>query len=271
MSDLTALLADVVCIVKEAGLIIRDHSHKPRDIHHKGRIDLVTATDVAVENFLRGRLETLLPGSHFLAEESSPDAALENNTWVIDPVDGTTNFAHGLPFVGTSVGLWRDGNIVLGVVNAPLLDTCFTAVRGEGAFRDGNRLSVSQTPDLVDSLIATGFPYSMEGELPGILRRMGRVLSRTQGVRRYGAASLDLAFVAAGHYDGYYERCLHPWDVAAGWLLVTEAGGRVTRTDGSPFFLHSHDLVATNGRIHAALQGLMYTEEDGLDFKTKQV
>ena len=262
MPDLATLLTDTVSIVKEAGAIICDHSQKPREIHHKGRIDLVTATDVAVETFLRERLEALLPESNFLAEESSPEEDLKKNTWVIDPVDGTTNFAHGLPFVGTSVGLWRDGNIVLGVVNAPLLDSCFTAIRGQGAFRDGKRLTVSQTPDLVDSLVATGFPYSIENELPGLLRRMGRVLSRTQGVRRYGAASLDLAFVASGQYDGYYERCLHPWDVAAGWLLVTEAGGSVTRMDGSPYSLHSHDIIATNGRIHAALQPLMYSEED---------
>ena len=262
MPDLATLLTDTVNIVKEAGAIIRDHSQKPREIHHKGRIDLVTATDVAVETFLRERLEALLPESNFLAEESSPEEELKENTWVIDPVDGTTNFAHGLPFVGTSVGLWRDGNIVLGIVNAPLLDSCFTAIRGQGAFRDGKRLAVSQTPDLVDSLVATGFPYSIEDELPGLLRRMGRVLSRTQGVRRYGAASLDLAFVASGQYDGYYERCLHPWDVAAGWLLVTEAGGRVTRMDGSPYSLYSHDIMATNGRIHAALQPLMCSEED---------
>ena len=264
MSDLMTLLAGAVTIVKEAGGIILEHSQKPRDIHHKGRIDLVTATDVIVENFLRDRLGTLLPGSHFLAEESSPKVGLKENTWVIDPIDGTTNFAHGLPFVGTSVGLWRDGHIVLCIVNAPLLNSCFTAVQGKGAFCDGRRLAVSQTSDLVNSLVATGFPYSMENELPGLLRRMGRVLEQTQGVRRYGAASLDLAFVASGQYDGYYERCLHPWDVAAGWLLVTEAGGCVTRLDGSPYFLHSHDIVATNGKIHAALQGLMYTEEDNV-------
>ncbi len=262
MSDITTLLSNVARIVKEAGAIIRDHSQKPRNIRHKGRIDLVTVTDVAVENFLRVRLEVLLPGSRFLAEESSPEAGLEENTWIIDPVDGTTNFVHGLPFVGTSVGLWRGGDIVLGVVNAPLLDACFTAARGQGAYCNGKRLAVSKTPDLVDSLIATGFPYSMENELPGLLQRMGRVLSRTQGVRRYDAASLGLAFVASGQYDGYYECRLHPWDVAAGWLLVKEAGGCVTRTNGSPYFVHSHDIMATNGRIHSALQGLMYTGED---------
>ncbi|SBV94290.1 Inositol-phosphate phosphatase [uncultured delta proteobacterium] len=257
MLDLQALLADVVAVAREAGAILCDHARKPRDIHHKGRIDLVTATDVAVERFLREKLADVLPGSHFLAEESSPDAVLQENTWVIDPVDGTTNFAHGHPFVATSIGLWRDNDIALGVINAPLLGACFTAVKGGGAHQDGVPLSVSTTRDMVDSLIATGFPYSMEGELPGILCRMGKVLARSQGVRRCGAASLDLAYVAAGHYEGYYERCLRPWDVAAGWLLVREAGGSVTRMDGSAFSLAHQDILATNGKIHAALQDLM--------------
>jgi len=262
MADMQHLLAETVRIAKEVGDLIVEHAQKPRDIHHKGRIDLVTATDIAVENFLRDNLQALLPGSHFLAEESSPNAPLLENTWIIDPLDGTTNFAHGLLFVATSIGLWREGDIVLGVINAPLLGTCFTALKGEGAFQDGVPLHVSTTTTLVDSLIATGFPYAMEEELPGLLRRMGRVLSQTQGVRRYGAAALDLAFTAAGHYDGYYERCLKPWDVAAGYLLVREAGGIVTRTDGNLFHVKNHDILATNGKIHSALQMLMYTEED---------
>ena len=262
MVDLQALLADTVLVVHEAGEIIAEHAQKPRDIHHKGRIDLVTATDIAVENFLRDKLQALLPGSHVLAEESSPDAPLLENTWIIDPLDGTTNFAHGLPFVATSIGLWQGGDIVLGVINAPLLGTCFTAAKGQGAFRDGIPLHVSATSVLVDALIATGFPYIMDEELPGLLRRMGRVLARTRGVRRYGAASLDLAFTAAGHYDGYYERCLKPWDVAAGLLLVREAGGVVSRTDGSSFHVKNHDILATNGKIYAELQALMYGEED---------
>lgn len=262
MSSLAALLTDVVTAVQEAGDIIRDHAKRPRDIHYKGRIDLVTATDVAVEDFLRRRLSAILPGSRFLAEESSPTAGIEENTWIIDPVDGTTNFAHNLPFVATSIGLWRDGDIILGVVNGPLIGECFTALRGGGAFCNNAPLRVSSTPDLEHSLVATGFPYAIEEELPGLLRRLDRVLPRTQGVRRYGAAALDLAYVAAGRYEGFYERRLNPWDVAAGWLLVREAGGAVTRMDGTPFALRHHDIVATNGAIHTALCGLMYGDED---------
>ena len=260
MQTLTALTADVAAIAREAGGIVRDHARKPRDIHYKGRIDLVTATDLAVEEFLRERLAALVPGSFFLAEEGSPTAALGQNTWIIDPVDGTTNFAHGLPFVGVSIGLWRDGDVTLGVVNAPLLDECFTAVKGQGAYRNGERIRVSGTDSLVHSLVATGFPYAIDEELPELLPRLGRVLGQTQGVRRYGAASLDLAYVATGQYDGFYERRLNPWDVAAGWLLVREAGGVVTRLDGSPFRLHDHDILATNGKVHEALRALMHEE-----------
>lgn len=262
MLELQELVTRVAAIADEAGGIVRDHAGKPRHIQYKGRIDLVTATDFAVEEFLREKLTALLPGSSVLAEEGSPKSEIAENTWIIDPVDGTTNFTHGLPFVGISIGLWHGGDVSLGVVNAPLLGESFTAVKGLGAYRNGERIRVSVTQDLVHSLIATGFPYVMENELPGILRRLGRVLSETQGARRYGAASLDLACVAMGQYDGYYERRLNPWDVAAGWLLVREAGGTITRMSGEVFDLHTPDVLATNGKIHAALQTLMYDDDD---------
>lgn len=257
MNTKTALLTEVARIAREAGDIIRAHAAKPREVHHKGRIDLVTATDLAVEAFLRDRLAALVPDSSFLAEESSPEAELADNTWIIDPVDGTTNFAHGLPFVAISIGLWHEGDVTLGVVHAPLLGECFTAIRGQGAFLNGAPIRVSQTGDLLHALIATGFPYAIEEELPDLLPRLGRVLAHTQGVRRYGAASLDLAYVAAGRYEGFYERRLNPWDIAAGWLLVREAGGTTTLHDGSPFHIRSHEVLATNGCIHKALQNLM--------------
>lgn len=264
MTTAPSFLADVVAIVCEAGDIIRDHAAKPRDIYYKGRIDLVTKTDLEVEAFLQDRLGALLPGSVFLAEEGSPTAELVENTWIIDPIDGTTNFAHGIPFVGTSVALWQGDEVRLGVVNIPLLGECFTAAKGQGAHCNGARIHVSEAVDLGRSLIATGFPYAIEEELPALLRRMGRVLSRTRGLRRCGAAALDLAYIAAGRYDGFFERRLGPWDMAAGWLLVQEAGGVVTRTDGSPFSLQCHDILASNGKIHTALRDLMYGEGDVL-------
>lgn len=252
-----ALCQQVIAVAHEAGALLQEHASRPRDIQFKGRIDLVTATDLALESLLKQRLAELLPGSLFLAEESSPTTALEGYTWIIDPLDGTTNFAHGLPFVASSIALWHDGEIVLGVVNAPLIQECFSAVKGMGAYRNSKPIHVSATARLDHSLIATGFPYSFESEMDGLLRRMRNVLSACRGVRRYGAAAIDLAYVAAGHYDGFYERCLKPWDVAAGWLLITEAGGRFTRMTGEPFRIGDHDILATNGVIHDALHQLL--------------
>ena len=263
--DLPIVLDDVLAIAHSAGDILRDHAAKPRDIHFKGRIDLVTATDIAIEAFLRERLTALLPESSFLGEEGSPNSALQGYTWVVDPVDGTTNFAHGLPYVAISIALCRDGEVLCGIVNAPLINECFTAIRGKGALRNGTPMRVSSAGILEHALVATGFPYSMERELPGLLARLGRVLSASRGVRRYGSAAIDLAYVAAGHYDGFYERRLNPWDVAAGWLLVTEAGGSVTRTNGKPFLLSAHDILATNGRIHEELRACMYEKGEDPD------
>jgi myo-inositol-1(or 4)-monophosphatase len=260
MPSLPVSLDDILPVARAAGDILRGHNARPREVRFKGRIDLVTAADLAIEAFLREHLVAMLPGSTFLGEEGSPQTVPSGYTWVVDPVDGTTNFAHGLPFVAISIALCREGEVLLGIVNAPLIGECFTAVRGGGAWRNGGPMRVSATGSLERSLIATGFPYAMDGELPGLLARMGRVLSASQGVRRYGAAAIDLAFVAAGHYDGFYERRLNPWDVAAGWLLVTEAGGVMTRTTGESFHLFAHDVLATNGAIHEELRGCMYAE-----------
>ena len=260
MEPLPVSLDDVLPVAHMAGNLLREYNAKPREVHFKGRIDLVTAADLAIESFLRERLVAMLPGSTFLGEEGSPKTALSGYTWIVDPVDGTTNFAHGLPFVAISIALCHEGEVIMGIVNAPLINECFTSMRGGGAWRNGQLMHVSTSGTLESSLIATGFPYTMDGELPSLLTRLGRVLSTSQGVRRYGAAAIDLAFVAAGHYDGFYERRLNPWDVAAGWLLVTEAGGMMTRTTGEPFHLLAHDVLATNGTIHEELLACMYDE-----------
>ncbi len=251
------LLAGAVRIIRQAGNIVAEHAGKPRDIRHKGRIDLVTATDVAVEEFLKENLGKLLPGSSFLAEESLAASELRDDTWIIDPVDGTTNFAHGLPAVGVSVGLWQGGDVTLGMVLSPLMGECFTAEAGKGAWLNDAPIRGSATREMQDSLVATGFPYDVEEELPAILRRLRAVLPACQGVRRWGAASLDLAYVAAGRYDAYYESRLKPWDVAAGWLLAREAGGTVTRMNGSAYHIRSHDLLASNGLVHETLRRLL--------------
>lgn len=255
-----ALYRNMLEAVHEAGLLLREHHTRPRVVRRKARIDLVTQTDVAVEEFLARQLHKCLPEAAFLAEESSfgkqslipPDLC-----WIIDPVDGTTNFAHGLPLVGISVALWNRGRVELGVVNAPLLGESYSAVLGQGALLNGIPMAVSAVDSLEDALVATGFPYDIEAELPDVLGRMEKVLPAAQGLRRCGAASLDLAWVAAGRFDAFYENRLKPWDVAAGWLLVEEAGGRVSSFNGSPHRIERGETLATNGRLHTLLSALL--------------
>ncbi|MGE4299865.1 MAG: inositol monophosphatase family protein [Desulfovibrionaceae bacterium] len=252
--DWSAVLEETVAAVREAEAIVRDHWSKPRQVRHKGRVDLVTQTDLAVEGMLKERLARILPEATFLAEESAGAAPCGPLTWIIDPVDGTTNFAHGVPMVAISVGLWQGDTVRLGVLSVPMLDELYWAVRGQGAWCNGERLGVTYTSDLVDSLIATGFPYAIGEHLDSILAMLGRVLPLTRGVRRCGAAAVDLAWTARGRFDGFYETDLNPWDVAAGWLLVEEAGGRVTQYSGAPYAVGSKTILATNGRIHDALR-----------------
>lgn len=247
-------LSRVLDIVRQSGELIREHWQRPRDVRLKGRIDLVTDTDVAVERFLKAQLADVVPGATFMAEESAITTAPDSLCWIIDPVDGTTNFAHGVPLVATSVGLWRDGAMELGVVNMPILHECFWAVRGQGAYCNGTRLHVTATDDMESALVATGFPYTVREDVDEVLAMLRKALLASRGVRRCGAAAIDMAYVAAGRYDAYYERGIKPWDTAAGWLLVEEAGGRVSRFDGSPYGLEE-DIVVTNGLLHeAALQ-----------------
>ncbi len=247
-----------ITAVRESATIIEEAWHKPRTITLKGRIDLVTETDVAVEEDLKQRLKKVLPEAGFLAEESASDADLGELAWIIDPVDGTTNFAHQIPFVATSVGLWHRGQMVMGIVHAPILQECFTALRGAGTYVNGRRLEVSGTDNMEHALVATGFPYAIRENVDEILDWLSRTLVTTRGIRRCGAAAVDLAFVAAGRYDAYYEIGLRPWDASAGWLLVEEAGGRVSQLDtNAPFDLYARGVLASNGPLHDPLFRLL--------------
>ena len=254
-------VSDFEEIVRSGGKLIREHNTRPRNIRFKGSNDLVTETDEAVEILLKKKLAYLLPESDFLAEESSGMVQPGRMTWVIDPLDGTTNFAHGLPFVACSVALWCESQVVLGAVYLPLLDEFFLARRDGGATLNNLPIQVSASTELSQSLVATGFPYDINKYLQDILNNLEQVLPRTRGVRRPGSAALDLAYVACGRYDGFYEQALKPWDTAAGMLLVTEAGGRVSRYDEDmPYVLGADSILATNGRIHSKLAELL-TEE----------
>ncbi|WP_243367449.1 inositol monophosphatase family protein [Fundidesulfovibrio soli] len=244
--------------VRQAGGIILRQWSKPSDIRRKGPIDLVTETDLAVEEALKQSLARILPGSTFLAEESAESLDPGELCWIIDPVDGTTNFAHRVPFVATSVALWQGGRTVLGIVNVPAMNECFHAVLGGGAFCNGEPIRVSGVARLEDSLIATGFPYTVRQDIRPLMDNLENMLVNTQGVRRPGAASIDLAYTAAGRFDAFYETGLKPWDTAAGWLLVTEAGGRVSAFDASrPYWLRSRSILASNGLVHEAVAALL--------------
>lgn len=258
-SSLQALLPAVESAVRATGDLVREHDKRPRHIRCKSSIkDLVTETDGAVEALLRGSLSPIAPEARFLGEEGSPDAGLTGLVWVVDPLDGTTNFAHGVPFVATSVALCLEGEPLLGVVNLPLLGELFSAVKGAGASLNGSPIHVSGVASLEAALVSTGFPYRIADHKETILRQLSRALPDTQGVRRAGSAALDLAYVACGRYDGYFEFALNPWDTAAGVLLVAEAGGQVgTMTGSAPYRLGGPDILATNGDLFEPLQRML--------------
>jgi myo-inositol-1(or 4)-monophosphatase len=228
---------------------------RPDRVDAKGAVDLVTDVDRRCEAVLRELLTAAMPDVPVLGEESGgSDAATR---WVIDPVDGTTNFVHGFPWYACSIALEVDGRSVVGIVVEPVRRRWFEATRGGGAFVDGVRLAVSQTPTLGQALLATGFPYDRAERTDALLVPVARALQRSRGIRRAGAASLDLAYVAAGALDGFWEHDLSPWDVAAGTLLISEAGGRVTTHDGTSTDRAPTSPAASNGHVHEALLELL--------------
>jgi myo-inositol-1(or 4)-monophosphatase len=257
--ELALLLEPAVRAALAAGAVIRARYGQPHRIEHKGEIDLVTEADTAAEREIIAILREERPEIAILAEESS-NSYLEippEPTWIIDPLDGTTNFAHGFPWFGTSIGCLIEGISQVGVIYLPLQDELFCATRGGGAWLNGERLQVSAAGALKRSLIATGFPYDVQAHPEPVLAALQAVLTKARGVRRAGAAALDLAYVACGRLDGFWEIKLKPWDTAAGLLLVEEAGGRVTDFHGRPFSPFVPELLASNGRIHGELVGVL--------------
>jgi myo-inositol-1(or 4)-monophosphatase len=225
-------------------------------IEKKGPIDLVTAADLATERAFRTLIGGRFPSHAVLGEEagaggSSPAAA--RFRWIIDPLDGTTNFAHGLAFFCVSIALQVDGQTEIAVVYDPVAQELFSAERGRGAWVNGTRLRVSTHDALLDALLCTGFPYSIREDQARQVDVFARFLGRARAVRRLGSAALDLSYVAAGRFDGFWEEQLHAWDIAAGVLLVQEAGGRVTGYDDEPVDLFAGRIVASNGPLHAAM------------------
>jgi len=226
------------------------------DAHHivkKGKIDLVTEADLAAEKTILELIAGHFPEDAILAEESGKQGAKGSRTWLIDPLDGTTNFAHGFPFFAVSIALENEDDVVLGVVYNPFMDELFEAVKDKGAFLNGVSLQVSGTDRLDESLLATGFPYDVHKRPERVMPLLEKMLTRVQGVRRLGSAALDLCYVAAGRMDGFWEEDLKPWDTAAGVVIVREAGGRLTTFSGEPYTPYMPTMVASNGWIHEGM------------------
>ncbi|MEA2514204.1 MAG: monophosphatase [Thermomicrobiales bacterium] len=251
-----------ISAARDAGTILRERLSRARTIDFKGTVDLVTDADRASEELIASRIHQAFPDHRLLGEEGARGAGIDGNEvpefgWVVDPLDGTTNYAHGYPHFAVSIALERRGLVVLGVVYDPMRDELFVAERGKGATLNGEPLHVSAVDQLIRALLATGFPYDIEqrGENSAI---WDVFLNASQGTRRDGAAALNLCYVAAGRLDGFWERPLQPWDIAAGGLMVLEAGGVATTYDEEPFDPYRREVIASNGHIHEAMVGVVH-------------
>lgn len=244
------MINKIVEIAYEAGKIIIEGANKDKNINYKGDIDLVTEYDVKTEKFLKEKLSNIFKNHEIIAEESTDNPFKDfNNAIFIDPIDGTTNFVHGFPFLSISIGIYTEKKGQYGVVYNPILNEMFCAEKGKGAFLNGNKISVSNKESLSKSLCATGFPY-MKEELPYLMKILEKTLSISRGIRRAGSAAIDLCYVAKGVFDLYYERNLKPWDISAGMIILKEAGGLVTDFDGNEQNLKTGSLIASNGLVH---------------------
>ncbi len=250
------LLEETATLVRRTGAWILEQQSllSGLDVHDKGLNQLVSRVDREAEQRLVEALGRLLPGAGFITEEDT--VAQERNreyTWIIDPLDGTTNFLHGLPLFSVSVALARGSELLLGIVDVPALNECFTALRGGGAWLNGASIRVSERDSLASSLLATGFPYTEFTQLPAYLEVLHRFMKDTRGLRRMGSAAIDLAYTSCGRFEGFFETGLAPWDVAAGILLVQEAGGTSSDFRGGSDMLFGKEIIAGNKAVHAAM------------------
>ena len=239
---------------RDAGRLLAERFGRNLRISNKSELDLVTESDLASEQLIIDRIKTYYPRHTIIAEESGTNAPAKDGSadewrWIIDPLDGTTNYAHGYPCFCVSMGLEHNGRMEVGVVYDPMRDELFAAERGEGASLNGKRIQVSPTPNLASALLCTGFPYDVR-ERSEFARHFANFIMNAQGVRRDGAAALDLAYVAAGRFDGFWEEGLKPWDVAAGVMLIEEAGGKFSDYRGAALDIFRPPILASNGLIH---------------------
>lgn len=248
---------ELIKIIKKAGKILKKGYYSNKDVTFKAKKDLVTKYDVAVENYLKKKFSKKFKEFNIIAEESDNANQEFNNSIIIDPIDGTTNFVNGVPHTAISVGVYKNKKPYLAIVYNPILDELYEAKIGKGAYLNGEKLEVSKEENFQKALIATGFPYSSgtnSDDLNDVIKKLKDILPLCQDIRRLGSASIDLCMVAKGTFEGYYEMNLKAWDVSAGILILTEAGGTVSTIDGSEYKLFEDKyIVATNGKIHNEL------------------
>jgi myo-inositol-1(or 4)-monophosphatase len=256
--ELRSIKDFVNAVAREAGEIQRRHLSGCIQIEFKGAIDLVTEVDHLCEQLIVGRILDRFPRHHIVAEEGQQYSETDSSfRWYIDPLDGTVNYVHGYPCFCVSIGLEAEGEMVLGVVYDPVREEIFQATKGNGAFFNGEKISVSGTRDLGHSLLATGFPYDIRESQETNIDHFASFALASQGVRRGGSAALDLCYVAVGRLDGFWELKLSPWDLAAGIVMVREAGGRVSDFGEGPFRIDSGEVLATNGLIHRQMASVL--------------
>lgn len=248
-------LQEIVTLAKTAGQIVLEGFNQPHDIQFKSEVDVVTEMDHRSEDYLLGEIRTRFPDHSILSEESGAINSRRENCWIVDPLDGTINYSHKLPIYSISIAYQHAGELQMGVVYDPSLNECFSAEKGRGAWLNDAPIRVSDTPELIKSMLVTGFPYDRYGaDFDRNMRYFSELTRISQGVRRLGSAALDACYVACGRLDGYWELSIHPWDIAAGALIVQEAGGKVTDLEGNPDYLKPpYAIIAANPAIHQAL------------------
>ena len=255
--DLKSVKRVGIAAAYEGARILRANFGKKRNVQKKGAKDLLTESDIESERLIIETIRKVFPEHGILAEESGGDNNGAECIWIIDPLDGTTNFAHNLGLFAVSIAFSIKDDITAGIVLNPITGELFTAIKGEGAELNGMPIHVSETTSLSDSLLVTGFPYNTKDIIKSLQARFFNCLNASQGIRRLGSAALDLCYVASGRFEGFWEENLKPWDTAAGFIIAREAGGRISDFSGNPYNIYKNEILATNGKIHKEMTGLL--------------
>lgn len=241
----------------KAGRILRKYWGKAHTVRKKGSIDLVTEADIASEKAIVDTIHSAFPGHTIHAEESGVTLGTKTHKWIIDPLDGTTNYAHGLPEFAVSIAFASRGKVVFGLVFNPIIEDLFCGMQGQGATLNGSPIHVSDTNEIREALLVTGFPYNLDQAIDPLMQRFRSCLMAAQGIRRLGSASLDLCYVACGRFEGFWEQGLSPWDTAAGVVIAQEAGAEISDFSNRPYHIEKKEILATNSLIHQEISRLL--------------